>query len=67
MVVIIFFFDGGGRRRGGRPQRVREGSRGIVVIFFVSRVLCVVWLEQLYPYPLRTCLYLYACVYVFLI
>lgn len=65
MVEVAFFFGGGGQRQGGRPKRNPEGSRGTVVVSCFSRVLSVVWLEQLYPYPLSMCLYLY-CMYVFL-
>jgi hypothetical protein len=66
MVVAVFFFGGVDQRRSGRPWMVHEGSRGFDVIFSFSRILSEVWLRQLYPYPIRTCLYLYVDVYVFL-
>ena len=57
--ALVFFDDGGDRRREARPLVVREGSRGVVVIFLFFRVLCVVWLGQLSLYPLRAYLYQY--------
>jgi hypothetical protein len=66
MVVAVFFFGGSGQRRGGQPQRNLEGSMGIFVLSWFLRVLSIVRLEQLFSYPLGTCLYWY-CVYVFLI
>ena len=66
MVVFGFFFDAGGRRQGGLSRMVHEGSRGIDVIFFLFRVLREDWLGQLSLYPIRTCLYLYAPMHVFL-
>jgi hypothetical protein len=66
MVVFILFGDGGGRRRRDASRVVRE-VRGIVVIFLSARALFDVWLANLYPYPLCTCLYLYASMYAFLL
>jgi len=66
MAVFGVFVGGGGGRRGGRASVVREGSRSSDVILFFLRVLCEVWLSQLSPYPLRTCLYLVTVLYVFL-
>jgi hypothetical protein len=43
---------------------VREGSRGINVIFFLFRVLRDVLLGQPYLYPLWAYMYSYAYVYV---
>ncbi|CAO2145787.1 unnamed protein product [Urochloa humidicola] len=58
---LIFLLNGDGRRWEGRPWEIREGSKDFVVIFIFFRVLCDVWLEQLYPYPSSTDLYLYDC------
>ena len=66
VVFIFFFLGGGGRRRRGRASVVREGSRGLDVIFFFFRVLREVRLGQLSLYPIRMCLYLHAPMHVFL-
>ena len=58
-------FGGDGRRRGGRPLVDLEGSRGVDVFLLFFWVLRVVWLEQVSPYPVGTCLYLYVFVYAF--
>ena len=55
--ALVFFDGGGDRRREARSLVVREGSRGVVVIFLFFRVFCVVWLGQLSLYPLRAYLY----------
>jgi hypothetical protein len=60
LMVVFGFFDGSGRRRGGRSRMVREGSRGINVIFSLFRVVREDWLGLLSLYPIRMCLYLYA-------
>jgi hypothetical protein len=63
-LVLVFFYGGGGRRRG-RPLVVHEDSRGNDANFFFFRDLCGVWMWQSSLY-LRTCLYSYARMYVFL-
>ena len=60
-----FFFGGDGRQLGGRPLVDLEGSRGVDVFLLFSWVLRVVWLEQVSPYPVGTCLYSYVFVYAF--
>ena len=66
-VKIGFFLDGDIWRRRGRRQGFHEGSRGFFAISLLVRFLCEVWLYQLPLYPLRTSLYAYEYLYVFLI
>ena len=66
-VKLGFFLDGDSWRRRGRLQGIHEGSRGFFVISSLVMVLCEIWLYQLPLYPLRTSLYAYEYLYVFLI
>ena len=60
------FFGGGGRRRGRRVPAACSGSRDYSVIFIFYWVLSAVQLGQLFLYPPRASLYLYAYLYAFL-
>ena len=64
---VAFFLDSDSWRRRGRLQGIHGGSRGFFAISSLVMVLCEIWLYQLPPYPLRTSLYAYEYLYVFLI
>ena len=66
-VKIGFFLDGDSWRRRGRLQGIHEGSRGFFAFSSLVRVFRDVWLYQLPVYPLRTSLYVYEYLYIFLI
>ena len=66
-VKLGFFLDGDSWRRRGRLQGIHEGSRGFFAFSSLVRVFCDIWLYQFPLYPLRTSLYAYEYLYVFLI
>jgi len=63
----VFFSGGDDRQQEGPSLVAREGLGGFIVFSLLFRVLCEVWLEQVPLYPLRTVLYSYLYLLVFLI
>ena len=59
-VMPDVFFGGGGRRQGRRVPSACSGFRDFIVISIFYLVLSAVRLGQLFLYPPRTSLYLYA-------